>query len=96
MDEIGAIVATIFITAVPLTAIEKSILAEETYMKVLIITSSIDYTVDYIISRYSGVDFYRINTDMFEHYQWLVHRVCFRKDRGFGSTVNILSKTNAA
>ena len=84
MDEIGAIVATIFITAVPLTAIEKSILAEETYMKVLIITSSIDYTVDYIISRYSGVDFYRINTDMFEHYQFLIRNNGWSIESAFG------------
>lgn len=41
-------------------------------MKVLIITSSIDYTVDYIISQYPDVDFYRINTDMFDQYQFLI------------------------
>lgn len=41
-------------------------------MKVLIITSSIDYTVDYIISKYQGIDFYRLNVDLFNSYQILI------------------------
>jgi len=37
--------------------------------KILIFTSSIDYTVDYIISMYSDtVDFYRVNVDMLQFY----------------------------
>lgn len=37
--------------------------------KVLIITSSIDYTVDYIISKYGNkYKFYRLNVDMFNKY----------------------------
>jgi len=53
-------------------------------MKVLIITSSIDYTVDYIISRYSGMDFYRINTDMFEQYRFLIHNNGWSIESAFG------------
>lgn len=41
-------------------------------MRVLIITSSIDYTVDYIISRYASVDFYRFNVDMFDEYRVII------------------------
>lgn len=39
---------------------------------ILIITSSIDYTVDYIISKYPKVNFYRINIDMFSQYRFLI------------------------
>lgn len=41
-------------------------------MKILIITSSIDYTVDYIISKYKDVNFYRLNVDLFDSYQILI------------------------
>ena len=37
--------------------------------KILIITSSIDYTVDYMISKFSNVNFYRLNVDMLEFYK---------------------------
>lgn len=43
-------------------------------MKILVITSSIDYTVDYIISNYTKVDFYRVNIDMFDRYRLLISR----------------------
>lgn len=37
--------------------------------KVLIFTSSIDYTVDYIIHKYQcAIDFFRVNIDMLQHY----------------------------
>lgn len=37
--------------------------------KILIVTSSVDLTVDYIIERYKGIcKFYRVNVDMFNHY----------------------------
>lgn len=37
--------------------------------KILIVTSSIDYTVDYIIDKYKNrVKFYRLNVDKFEEY----------------------------
>lgn len=39
---------------------------------ILIITSSLDYTVDYLISKYKDVNFFRVNVDMFENYQFLV------------------------
>ena len=39
---------------------------------VLIITCSIDYTVDYLISMYHDVNFYRINVDLFDSYQILI------------------------
>lgn len=35
---------------------------------ILVITSSFDYTVDYIIDRYEKVPFYRLNVDMINHY----------------------------
>ena len=41
-------------------------------MKILVITSSIDYTVDYLISKYNDVDFYRLNVDLFDSYQILI------------------------
>lgn len=41
-------------------------------MKILVITSSIDYTVDYIISKYKDLDFYRLNVDLLDHYQLLI------------------------
>lgn len=41
-------------------------------MKILVITSSIDYTVDYVISNYAEVDFYRVNVDMFDRYCFLL------------------------
>lgn len=53
-------------------------------MKILIITSSIDYTVDYIISRYPNVDFYRINTDMFGKYQFLITNNGWSIESAFG------------
>lgn len=38
--------------------------------KLLIITSSIDYTVDYIIEKYSNyIDIYRLNVDMLSNYE---------------------------
>lgn len=37
--------------------------------KILIITSSIDYTVDYMITKFSNVNFYRLNVDMLEFYK---------------------------
>lgn len=38
--------------------------------KVLVITSSIDYTVDYIISKYSDrAEFFRVNVDLFSNYR---------------------------
>lgn len=41
--------------------------------KVLIITSSIDVTVDYIIERYKGmVEFYRVDVDLFSDYEIIV------------------------
>lgn len=46
--------------------------AERCNMKILVITSSIDYTVDYIISNYTKVDFYRVNIDMFDRYRLLI------------------------
>lgn len=36
---------------------------------VLIITSSIDYTVDYIIAKYKKISFYRLNVDMLPYYK---------------------------
>jgi len=36
--------------------------------RILVITSSFDYTVDYLIDRYSNVPFYRLNVDMFGNY----------------------------
>lgn len=37
--------------------------------KILIITSSVDYTVDYIIKKYSDqYEFFRVNVDMFDKY----------------------------
>ena len=44
----------------------------EDAMKILIITSSIDYTVDYIISKYTDANFYRLNVDLFDSYQILI------------------------
>lgn len=41
-------------------------------MKILVITSSIDYTVDYIISKYADVDFYRVNLDLLDQYRFLI------------------------
>ena len=35
---------------------------------ILIINSSIDYTVDYIISKYKDVVFFILNVDMIQHY----------------------------
>ena len=39
---------------------------------VLVITSSIDYTVDYIIDKFPSVCFYRLNIDMFTDYKILI------------------------
>lgn len=45
----------------------------KTQKKVLIITSSIDGTVDYIIERYKGmVEFYRFDVDLFSEYEVIV------------------------
>lgn len=45
----------------------------EEFKKVLIITSSFDCTVDYIMDRYvSDVLFYRFNIDLFEQYQIII------------------------
>ncbi|HFL3271397.1 TPA: hypothetical protein ACG3I2_003430 [Clostridioides difficile] len=39
--------------------------------KILIITSSVDYTVDYIITKYSNeCKFYRVNVDKFDNYKF--------------------------
>lgn len=40
---------------------------------ILIVTSSIDYTVDYLIEHYSQVQFYRLNVDMIEHYEIVIN-----------------------
>lgn len=45
---------------------------------ILIITSSVDCTVDYIMKKYSEVDFFRVNVDEFSKYKscrysWQAH-----------------------
>lgn len=39
-----------------------------TLKNILIITSSIDYTVDYIIAKYTNINFFRLNVDMLQYY----------------------------
>ena len=45
--------------------------------KVLVITSSIDTTVDYIINKYENqADFYRVDVDMFSKYEFIIREDC--------------------
>lgn len=41
--------------------------------KILVITSSIDLTVDYLIDKFQDKHFYRLNVDMIEHYSIVIH-----------------------
>lgn len=40
--------------------------------KILVITSSIDYTVDYLIDKFGSENFYRLNVDMIDHYSIVI------------------------
>lgn len=45
---------------------------------ILIITSSVDCTVDYIMKKYSEVDFFRVNVDEFSKY-----KICVGSENGW-------------
>lgn len=50
--------------------------------KILIITSSYDLTVDYIIKKYKGINFFRFNSDQFSQYEAMVnHQGFFLKSK---------------
>lgn len=55
---------------------------------VLIITSSIDYTVDYLIDKYKNIKFYRLNVDMIDCYEIFIYNQGWSIDSETGRVSN--------
>lgn len=56
--------------------------------KILIITSSYDHTCDYIINRYSSINFFRLNTDYFSTYKVSFDLSGFKIENNLGEEIN--------